>query len=254
MADVLVLCYHAVDDQWPMAVPAAALEAQITHLLERGYRPASFTEAVLDPPAPRTLAVTFDDGLRSVREHALPLLSRLGVAATAFVPTAFPGRPRAEWPGLERWLASEHEHGLAPMSWEQVSELADAGWEIGSHTRTHPRLTRLGDAELAEELHRSRSECEERLGQVCRSLAYPYGDVDGRVVAAAGAAGYEAGAGLPVRLRRATALNWPRVGVYANDPLPRFRAKTAPLRRHLIGWDGGEWIVRRTGGRSRAPV
>lgn len=254
MADVLVLCYHAVDDHWPMGLPAAALEVQITHLLQRGYRPARFTEAVLDPPAPRTLAVTFDDGLQSVLEHALPLLSRLGVAATVFVPTAFPGRARARWPGLERWLASEHEHGLAPMSWEQLSELADEGWEIGSHTRTHPRLTRLGDAELAEELHRSKAECEERLGRACRSLAYPYGDVDGRVVAAVRAAGYEAGAGLPIRLRRATPMNWPRVGVYANDPLPRFKAKTAPLRRHLIGWDGGEWLIRRTGGRSRAPV
>lgn len=254
MADVLVLCYHAVDDRWPKALPAAALEAQVTHLLERGYKPARFTEAVLDPPAPRTLAVTFDDGLHSVHGHALPLLSRLGVVATAFVPTAFPGRARARWRGIERWLASEHEHGLAPMSWEQLSELEQAGWEIGSHTRTHPWLTRLGDAELADELHRSKSECEERLGRACRSLAYPYGDVDDRVVAAAGAAGYEAGAGLPMRLGRVTALNWPRVGIYSNDPPPRFRAKTARLRRHLIGWDGGEWLVRRTGGRSRVPA
>ena len=35
------------------------------------------------------------------------------------------------------------------MSWAELRTLADAGWEIGSHTVTHPHLTQLDDATLA---------------------------------------------------------------------------------------------------------
>jgi peptidoglycan/xylan/chitin deacetylase (PgdA/CDA1 family) len=247
MSDVLVLCYHAVSDSWPamLAVPGERLERQLEYLLDRGYEGATFTEAVTGPTARRTLAVTFDDGFRSVLEHALPLLSRLGLPGTVFVPTALAGPegPRA-WPGTDRWLGTPHEAGLATMSWRELGCLADAGWEIGSHTRTHPRLTELGGDRLAAELRGSRDECEQSLGRPCRSIAYPYGDVDERVVRATAEAGYEAAAGLPLRLHRRSALRWPRVGIYRNDPFPRFQAKVARGRRYLIGSDAGERLVR----------
>jgi peptidoglycan/xylan/chitin deacetylase (PgdA/CDA1 family) len=247
MGDVLVLCYHAVSDRWPamMALPEGRLERQLAHLVERGYRGATFSQAVSDPPARRTLAVTFDDGLRSVIERALPILSRLGLPGTVFVPSAFvdgPG-PRS-WSGPDRWLETPHERELEPMSWRELDSLAQEGWEIGSHTRTHPRLTELDDDLLAEELRGSRADCEERLGRPCRSIAYPYGDVDGRVVRAAKDAGYDAAAGLPMRLHRRRPLDWPRVGIYRNDPFPRFLAKVSRTRRYLIGSRAGEAIVR----------
>ena len=74
------------------------------------------------------------------------------------------------------------------------------------------------------------------IGCPCRSIAYPYGDHDSRVVAAAGAAGYAAGGtlpDLPDRLGPAAPLRWPRLGVYPADAdMLRFRAKvSAPLRR-----------------------
>ncbi len=65
------------------------------------------------------------------------------------------------------------------MDWEDLRQLTDVGWEIGSHTCTHPRLTRLDDAALCIELEGSRNDCLENIGR-CDSLAYPYGDVDER--------------------------------------------------------------------------
>lgn len=230
MRDVLVLCYHAVSDSWPamLAIPGERLERQLEYLLDRGYRGATFTEAVGDPPAHRTLAVTFDDGFRSVIDHAFPILSRLGLPGSVFVPTALVGRDGPQtWPGTDRWLGTSHEPELATMSWSDLRSLADAGWEIGSHTRTHPRLTELDGERLAAELRGSRDDCEKRLGRPCSSIAYPYGDVDERVVRAAAEVGYEAAAGLPLRLHRRSALRWPRVGIYRNDPFPRFEAKVA---------------------------
>jgi peptidoglycan/xylan/chitin deacetylase (PgdA/CDA1 family) len=242
----LVLCYHGVSATWPakIAVRPDRLEEQLGLLVRRGYRGATFTEAATAPPHAKLLAVTFDDAFRSVVEHALPILSSLGLPGTVFVPTSFAGSeaPMA-WPGIEEWLGGRHEWELVPASWDELRLLADAGWEIGSHTRSHPRLPQLDDLRLAEELEGSKRDCEDRLGLPCRSLAYPFGDVDTRVARAAQAAGYQAagpmlrgaailrGSGLPVTVA------WPRVGVYLDDDPQRFRLKVSPgLRRLRTSW------------------
>src|SRR5256885_10994213 len=141
MGDVLVLTYHAVSERWPaeLSVIPDRLEWQLRTLLDRGYRGATFTEAVSAPPAPRTVAVTFDDAYRSVLKLAFPILCRLGLVGTVFAPTDFIGRegPMA-WPGIDRWLGGPHEPELVPLSWTELGVLVETGWEIGSPTRTHP--------------------------------------------------------------------------------------------------------------------
>ena len=238
MSDVLILGYHAVSEDWAsdLSVTPAALESQLAHLVKRGYRGARFHEAVIDPPAARTLSVTFDDAYRSVLALALPILDRLGLPATVFVPTRFAnGDLLASWPGVDVHLKGPHAHELAVMSWEELGWLSSLGWEIGSHTRRHPRLTQLTDEELHEELVGSREDCQHSLGMACQSVAFPYGDTDARVVAATGAAGYTTAAGLPRfhRLHRPVPLNWPRIGVYHEDGQGRFRLKVSPAGRRL---------------------
>lgn len=258
MADILVLSYHAVSPSWPaaLAVMPEDLEGQVRHLLARGYRAATLHQAIQAPPWPKTLAVTFDDGYRSVFELAFPILSALGVAATVFVPTDFPDvRAPMAWPGIDQWLGGPHEHELLPATWDELQALVDAGWEVGSHSCSHPLLSTLGDADLAAELAGSRARCEERLGVACRSLAYPYGDHDARVVAAARGAGYEAGCTVPTRLRNGDPLTWPRIGVYNSESRLGFRAKTSPLaRRFRYTGAGGAAvaIARRLRARRRA--
>jgi len=232
--DVLVLCYHAVSPTWPapLSVQAEVLEAQLTSLVRRGYRGATFTDALAHRGEDRLLAVTFDDAYHSVLDRALPVLSRLGLPGTLFVPTDYidTGALLA-WPGTDRWLAGPHASELVGLSWADIAALIAEGWEVGSHTCSHPRLTQIGGARLERELVLSREVCEDRLGTPCRSLAYPYGDVDDRVVAAAGRAGYEAAATLPKSLDVRGPLEWPRVGVYHGDSRWRFELKVSPQVR-----------------------
>lgn len=244
--DVLILGYHGLSESWPSpsAIPVKRLEGQLRYLLERGYRGTTFSEAVLTPPRGKTVAVTFDDAYRSIAEQALPLLSSLGLPATLFVPTLWVGRSAPMgWRGIDRYIGGSHETELLPMSWAEISSLADAGWEIGSHTRSHPDLRTIADRSLADELAGSRADCEQRLGRPCVSVAYPYGSADPRVIRAARRAGYRVGAALPVRVRRRRTLAWPRIGVYAGDSDSRFRAKTSPVRRHLVGSRVGEALL-----------
>ena len=246
MSDTLVLCYHAVSSRWPadLSVTPASFEAQLRTMLERGYRATTFYQAVMGPPVPRTLAVTFDDAYRSVFELAFPLLSRLGIPATVFVPTRFAGTAVAmSWPGIDHWLGGRHEEELRCMSWEELGQLDKAGWEIGSHTHTHPYLPTLDDETLTRELQESHEICSERLGKRCRSLAYPFGAYDDRVVAAARRAGYAAAGTLPARIHKPSPLSWPRIGIYHGDTGLSFRAKVSPMLRRVRSspaWSGIE--------------
>jgi peptidoglycan/xylan/chitin deacetylase (PgdA/CDA1 family) len=237
LSDRLVLCYHAISERWDAALSLepARLERQLAEVVARGYVGATFTEAVMQRRARLTLAVTFDDGFRSVFECALPILARHGLVGTVFVPTGYIAREaKLDWPVLDAWMGGPHERELEPMSWSDVQKLAAAGWEIGSHTVSHPNLARLSDERLAQELSDSRRECEERLGQPCRSIAYPYGAVDRRVMGAARRAGYEAAAALPPRIHRPHRYRWPRVGIWRRDPLRVFQAKLSPLTRRRL--------------------
>lgn len=245
-SDVLVVCFHAVSPRWQssLSLTPARLAAQLEAVLRRGYVAQTFTAAVTAPAGARVLAVTFDDAYRSVLEHGKPVLDRLGIPATMFAPTRFidASAPLA-WEGTDHHLRTPDAAELEPMTWAELRGLAADGWEVGSHTLSHPHLTRLDDATLAEELTASRAATEAGMGWAdgsCTSLAYPYGDVDARVVAAAEAAGYTAAGTLPMRLHEARPLAWPRVGLYERDAAWRLALKAAPSARRLrssSAWD-----------------
>lgn len=231
--DRLVLCYHAISSAWPaeVAVTPVHFARQIEVLKERGYRGVTFGSIARGEEADKVVAVTFDDAYRSVVEHALPVLNRLGMPATVFVPTDYVGRDLISWARLGRWVGTGYEDELKPMSWEEVRALSGAGWEIGSHTKSHPNLTRIPDEQLSTELRDSRQKCEEQIGKPCRSLAFPFGDHDDRVVSAAERAGYSAAATLLAGGAGRSPLRWPRVFVSRQDGARLYRLRTSPFVR-----------------------
>ncbi|MBI4997775.1 MAG: polysaccharide deacetylase family protein [Rhodocyclales bacterium] len=84
----------------------------------------------------------------------------------------------------------------ATLDWAQVREMSAGGIEFGSHTVSHPILTKLDDAELFHELHDSRERIRRETGQAAEVLAYPAGNAyafDDRVIAAARQCGYKLG-------------------------------------------------------------
>jgi peptidoglycan/xylan/chitin deacetylase (PgdA/CDA1 family) len=251
----LVLCYHALSQDWPavLAVQPDEFERQLELLVERGYRGATFTDAVRGDAPERALVVTFDDAFRSVLERGRPALDRLGLPATIFVSTDYPGSGRPMgWEGLDRWLRGPHASELDCLSWDELRSLRDGGWEIGSHTCSHPDLTELDDEALARELAGSRERCSQEIGVECASLAYPYGACDERVMAAADAAGYRGAGALDARFRRFHPLRWPRIGVYRPDAMWRFELKVSPVIRTLRS--SPAWEALHTAQRARRPA
>jgi peptidoglycan/xylan/chitin deacetylase (PgdA/CDA1 family) len=230
MSRPLVLCYHAVSDRWanPLAVRPADFERQLRSLLRRGFRPVGAQQAV--DGRGRLLHVTFDDAYVSIG-RALDTLEQLGVPATVFAATAFAdeGRP-LDVPELAAEAAA-HPDELKTMSWAELRGLAERGFEIGSHTVSHPHLPQLGDAELDRELRESRERCEDVLGRRCAFLAYPYGEHDERVKRAAERAGYEAAFTLHGTRERSDRYSIRRVHFYRGDSLVRATLKASLAAR-----------------------
>jgi len=231
MSRPLIVAYHAVSSTWrsPLAIDQQRFGEQLAALHAAGYVGLTLSEAERrrrrgDLP-PRSLVVTFDDGYASTA-LARPALERFGFPATVFVVTDFvdAGAP-LHWYGVPDDPADEHER--RPLGWPQLRELRDAGWEIGSHTVSHPLLPALDDAGLERELGRSRERIAAELG-AAESIAYPYGQADERVAAAARRAGYLVGCTLTGAHLTDADLLRPRVGLGPADRGLRLRLKVSP--------------------------
>ncbi|QWL67763.1 polysaccharide deacetylase family protein [Aeromonas jandaei] len=131
------------------------------------------------------LMITADDGYQDNLTRMLPLLEKYGYKAVVYVVTG---------EGYNRW---DVEHPTNPdtsvslMNGEQVKALAASGHvEIGGHTLTHPRLSKLSPEQQAYEIQENKRQLETLLGQPLLSFAYPYGDINESAKEQAIAAGY----------------------------------------------------------------
>ena len=158
---------------------------QLDYQCARGWRGVPLADMLRDPGAALDdqFSVTFDDGYLCVYEHAIPALAERNVTATIYVVAG-------SVDGINDWDRNAGDQTERMMSREQIREIADLGFEIGSHTMTHPRLTELSDDQLAQELTDSKKALEDIIGREVTAFSYPYGNRDTRVIRAVAAAGY----------------------------------------------------------------
>jgi peptidoglycan/xylan/chitin deacetylase (PgdA/CDA1 family) len=179
---VPILMYHAIrsppaDARLPsLFVPPREFIAEVRALRRAGYSAVTL-QRVWDAwhgrvRLPRRPVVfTFDDGYASQVKIALPVLRR------------------ERWPAVLN-LALDWLDELGGEA--ALRRLIDAGWQIDGHSRTHPDLTQISPAQLADETAGARAELQRRFGVPARFFAYPGGRYDARVVAAVRRAGYVA--------------------------------------------------------------
>src|SRR5262249_31005923 len=117
----------------------------------------------------RSVVVTLDDGLDCSCVTALPILERFGFRATVFVVSGLVGR-------TNEWLRPAGFPNRSMLSVADLRSLAAAGWDIGSHTATHPWLSKLPPEAARAEIGDSKARLEDMLGQAVVHFAYPYGD------------------------------------------------------------------------------
>lgn len=169
-----VLMYHSVGDTLgdPYAVHPNMFKAQMSMLADH-FRFVTAAQALdiwsRKGRFSQDLAMlTFDDGYLDFMEIA-PLLEKLSIPATVFVPVNWIGQEN-QW---DRGAFTTRKH----MDWNNLKEIIAFGHEVGSHTCDHTRLSRLSDTVVRQELVRSRETIQDRLGQPVQSIAYPFGSI-----------------------------------------------------------------------------
>jgi peptidoglycan/xylan/chitin deacetylase (PgdA/CDA1 family) len=170
--------YHSVDTQstklyerW--VVSPSQFNDHVRFLVDHDYNIVTMGElsSLVRAKAalpPRTLAITFDDGLHDFLDGAMPILQRHGVPATLFVVTGFVG-------SSSRWLRRLGEGDRPMLSWRELCDISDAGIECGAHTHTHPHLDVLPASRAIEEICNSKRILEDLLSRPIQSFAYPHG-------------------------------------------------------------------------------
>ncbi len=225
---VAVLMYHAFSasgeqDRFIIGRDALARQLRLLALLRYRVIPLAELGAALREGAPlprRAVAITIDDGYADNFTVAYPLLRRRNLAVSVFLVS---GRIGA----TNDWDEEGAIAGRALLSGEQIAAMRAGGIEFGAHTRSHPALPELNDAELGEQLRGSRTELEAALGEPITMLAYPFGRHDDRAKRAAGAAGFTLACTTEAQAARpgTDPLAIPRIEIEGGDGLARFLRK-----------------------------
>jgi peptidoglycan/xylan/chitin deacetylase (PgdA/CDA1 family) len=181
-ARVAILMYHVIADapadaRYPgLWVPKRLFAEQMYVLHQAGFQAVTMRDVLrawdMGAALPaKPIVVSFDDGNRTQVEGAGPMLQALG------------------WPGL---LNLEIDNvGRTGIKASAVAGLVDSGWEIGSHTVSHPDLTDVSDAQLHTELTASKADIRRLFGAEATVFCYPAGRYNAHVEAAVRAAGYQ---------------------------------------------------------------
>ncbi len=170
----VILMYHSIEDgDSPLQVPPP-LFAQQMEWLRAHVRVLRLGEVVSrlaerQPLPERAVVLTFDDGFADFARHAAPVLLRLGLPATVFLPTQYCGGSN-NWPGQPEWVKPE-----PLLSWAEIRRLAGEGIEFGAHTRNHCRLSAVPLEVAREEIRLSREDIQTHAGITADFFCYPYG-------------------------------------------------------------------------------
>lgn len=112
---------------------------------------------------PGAATFTFDDGYESQFTTGVQLLNDRNMKGTFFIIT--------DWSSGHGW------------DWDTVRQIAEQGYEIGSHSVSHPDLSNIPESQLREELERSRDIIDQNVtSQSCISFAYPFAEFDQQVI------------------------------------------------------------------------
>jgi peptidoglycan/xylan/chitin deacetylase (PgdA/CDA1 family) len=174
-----ILTYHSVDPSGsPISISEVSFRRHVEWLATKGPRVVGVEEMLTLPPTEAAIALTFDDALVNFATIAWPLLRTHALPVTLFVPTDRVGDVNA-WdrhdPSIPR---------LPILGWDALARLMDEGVTLGSHTRTHARLSQLAPEFGRVEIEQSAARIEAMTGKRPAGLAYPYGAYDDRVVQA----------------------------------------------------------------------
>ncbi len=215
---VFVLCYHSLSGDWRYGIAIQEFRRQIEYLVEN-YRAISAEEfdqyldgnLVLDKSA---FLVTFDDGYKDVMQSA-KFLQEKGVKPVMFVLSN---------PELAERIQILSKGQL--LSNEELKQLQGMGWDIGSHSATHPNFAGLELSKAHQEISGSKIKLEQDLGLKVGHYSYPKGFVNNDLEREVREAGYASAFSMedsPIFSSEVDRFRIPRIGVDGSHKFWEFK-------------------------------
>ena len=230
---ILVLCYHAIADLSGDPVLADygidrdSFSAQLDDLTARGFTFVTPDDllALLDggrSVPPKAVLLTFDDCYEELADVARAVLEPRGITGIAFAVSGMAS-------GTNEWDQAIGARTLRLLDGAGLKELRRHGVEIGCHSRSHRPMPSVARQDLADELEGAATDIAALGLPRPRFFAYPHGQHDEAVRAAARSAGFAAAFGLLSRrvTPESDRFALPRVEILARDRGWRFRFKTS---------------------------
>lgn len=195
MLKVPIFYYHSIGNVGPETLPAAEFKAHLSLIDSMGFIPITFADLVSKKLSGdhKYVVLTFDDGLLDNYEIAAPLLEERGYTATFFVIPGFDKITRWVNPKTSQWSDEKRTGFSIPfpsMQPNQRQELLSLGMEIGCHSMTHPKLNKIGVANLNSEIASSKNLLQDQLGHEVKTFCYPKGRYNQAVLNTVIEAGY----------------------------------------------------------------
>lgn len=176
-----ILTYHSLDESRSViSISPLMFKKQMEYLWKKGYQTFSLSEAISfiqrkKPFPEKTFVITFDDGYKNVYTEAFPVLRRCGFKGTIFLITDYCEK-------FNNWPTQPHSIECRPLlSWSEIEEMHKYGIEFGSHTSTHPDLTRIPIRQAEQEIAHSKSKIQDYLGAEVKVFAYPCGKYNSKI-------------------------------------------------------------------------
>ena len=185
-----ILTYHHVGLRPPGArlkglyVDSELFSRQLAELHNAGFKAEAFDRLTSPVPIGRgRIFISFDDGFQDVFENAPAVLNEHRFTSMQFLVANCLGQTSI-------WQAPSGEIPGKLMDREAVREWLAAGHQIGSHTLTHPFLSRIPIEQAKEEIIGSKKKLEDLFGLETAHFCYPYGDCNAAVRDLVKEAGY----------------------------------------------------------------
>jgi peptidoglycan/xylan/chitin deacetylase (PgdA/CDA1 family) len=243
-----VLMYHRIGEATQsdpsLFVSESAFSHQLEWLNEAGYETLSINRAVelwSRSRAPkRSVLITFDDAFADTLDVAARALTQAGMRATVFAPAGLLGRQvELRSPSGSSDSASSGRIASA----EELNAWVDQGFDVGSHSLSHPDLTEVSPSRVLTEARESKHRLEEVLQRSIDDFCYPYAHHSASCRRLVQRSGYRSAfAGEPPRH---DLFAIPRMMIYPNDSMARFRRKvsgfyywTSRWHQRLVGTAG----------------
>ena len=173
-----ILMYHSIGDGTGYKRSARDLFcsppqfwAHLLYIQQAGYQTVTFKDVMNDRFLQKKIILTFDDGYENQWEAYDELLKRHMVAV--FFPVL-------------RAVDKNHKY----LNSDQLRVMARMGMEIGSHSMTHPVLSRSNAKKVEYEIKESKLQLEKITGKEVITFCYPYGRYNNKVMQVTESVGY----------------------------------------------------------------